>query len=152
MSQSTDSIDDQATTRHESIYREYILDIRIVECSTAGEATSYRFETPQHEGIEFNDSESAELYADVYFDVNGFQERGTGDRGIPPEIVQAGRDTLAAYFLIQPYSDIHWVASFYGKEPETIQRYVSRVRRRAESIREGAAEHDFSDRGSFRYA
>ena len=73
----------------------------------------------------------AELYADVYFDVNGFEEAGTGERGVPPEIIQAGRDTLSAYFLTQPYTDLNWVASFYGKTPPEIERYVATVRKRA---------------------
>ncbi|MFB6196042.1 MAG: hypothetical protein ABEI80_07705 [Haloplanus sp.] len=136
MSQSEDTAHDDPT---ESIYRDYVLDVRIVECETA-DGTVYRFEAPFNAGMEFDDPGTAELYADVYFDVNGFDEDGVGERGVPPEIVQAGRDTLSAYFLTQRYADLQWVASFYGKPPEKIQRYVDRVRRRAESIREGAVE------------
>ena len=102
--------------------------------------TAYRFEAPQHRGIEFSDPDSATLYADVYFDVNGFEEAGTGHRGVPPEIIQAGRDTLASYFMTQPDVDEHWVASYYGLKPEKVTRYVSRVRKRAEKIRTGAKE------------
>ncbi|WP_267641311.1 hypothetical protein [Haloarchaeobius amylolyticus] len=133
--------DDTTTTPTESTHREYILDVRIVECeSPADDGPRYRFEAPQHRGVTFENPAMAELYADVYFDVNGFEEAGTGDRGVPPEIIQAGRDTLAAYFLTQPYTDRHWVSSFYGKETEVIERYVARVRHRAEEIREGARE------------
>jgi len=127
----------------ESTYREYVLDVRIVECETpSDEGTRYRFEVPEHRGVTFADPDLAELYADVYFDTNGFQEAGTGERGIPPEVIQAGRDTLAAYFLTQPYTDVNWVASFYGKKPAKIERYVAGVRSRAEEIREGVAELD----------
>ncbi|WP_435156939.1 hypothetical protein [Haladaptatus sp. DFWS20] len=133
----------QSTTHaeHESIYREYLLEVRIVavEHSDGGQ-TQYRFEAPSHTEVLFESQEMAELYADVYFDVNGFEEAGTGERGVPPEIIQAGRDTLAAYFLTQPYSDINWVASFYGKKPSEIERYVASVRKRAQEIREGAKE------------
>lgn len=124
-----------------SIYREYILGVRIIESPlpTDGRA-QYRFEAPDHRGVVFEDPELAELYADIYFDVNGFEEAGTGERGIPPEIIQAGRDTLAAYFLTQPYTDVNWVASFYGKKPSKIERYVATVRNRAQEIREGAKE------------
>jgi hypothetical protein len=124
-----------------STVREYILSVRIVKSSSPDEdGPHYRFEAPQHEGTIFEDRDCAELYADVYFDVNGFEEAGTGDRGVPPEIVQAGRDTLVAYFLTQRGTDVNWVASFYGEKPEKVRRYVSRVRKRAGEIREGARE------------
>nr|WP_122091005.1 hypothetical protein [Halalkalicoccus subterraneus] len=132
--------DSTRSRRDESTFREYILDVRIVECTSSSGNTDYRFEAPQHSGLTFDDADHAELYADVFFDVNGFQETGTGDRGVPPTIIQAGRDTLVAYFLTQPNTDIHWVASFYGEKPEKIQRYVSRVQKRAKGIRQGAKE------------
>ncbi|KOX92948.1 hypothetical protein AMS69_10875 [Haloarcula rubripromontorii] len=133
--------DTAAASTDSSAYREYILDVRIVERTTVEGDTRYRFEAPDHEGITFADPEMATLYADVYFDVNGFQEAGTGDRGVPPTVIQAGRDTLVAYFLTQEGVDVHWAASFYGEKPEKIERYVSRVRKRAQKIREGAREH-----------
>jgi hypothetical protein len=126
---------------NETVFREYVLNVRIVERYPMDEDNPrYRFEAPHHTGTEFTDSELAELYADVYFDVNGFQEDGTGDRGVPPEIIQAGRDTLAAYFLTQPGTDTNWVASFYGVKNTKIERYVSWVRERAAEIREGAKD------------
>jgi len=121
-------------------YEEYILDIRVVERRQADGPVRYRFEAPQHAGIEFTSPEMATLYADVYFDVNGFEEAGTGERGVPPAIIQAGRDTLVAYFLTQEGVDVNWIASFYGEKPEKIQRYVSRVRKRAAGIRDGARD------------
>lgn len=125
----------------ESLHRAYILGVRIVECHpTDADGVRYRFEAPHHTGITFENPETAELYADVYFDVNGFEEAGTGDRGVPPEIIQAGRDTLVAYFLTQPGVDVNWVASFYGVKPEKVRRYASRVEKRAAGIREGAKE------------
>ena len=123
----------------ETVYREYILDVRIVERTTP-DGTVYRFEAPHHGGAEFDDPEKAELYADVYFDVNGFDEEKVGEEGVPPAIIQAGRDTLAAYFHTQPYGSINWIASFYGFKPERTQRLINRVRKRATNIREGAAE------------
>lgn len=127
----------------ESVAREYILEVRIVELTPSGNGDlRYRFEAPHHEGTVFEDREQAELYADMYFDVNGFEEAGTGDRGVPPEIIQAGRDTLAAYFLTQPGTDENWVASFYGVKPSAVRRYASWVRERGAEIRAGAKEHD----------
>lgn len=128
------------TTTDPEPYREYILGIRVLEEPTTDGDSRYRFEAPDHQGVTFADPEMATLYADVYFDVNGFQEAGTGDRGVPPTVIQAGRDTLVAYFLTQDGVDVHWTASFYGETPEKIERYVSRVRKRAEKIREGAKE------------
>ena len=84
------------------VVEEYVLDVRIVARASPSGDDRYQFEAPRHEGIAFDDADAARLYADIYFDVNGFQEAGTGERGVPPEIVQAGRDTLAAYFLAQP--------------------------------------------------
>jgi hypothetical protein len=129
---STERIDEESI----GIYREYIMDVRIVELG----GRRYLFEAPRHEGIEFDDVDSAELYADIYFDVNGFEEIGTGERGVPPIIIQAGRDTLAAYLLTQPYTDRQWVGSFMGVQPGKIERYVSRVRKRATNIRRKVAE------------
>lgn len=125
----------------EATVEEYILGVRIIEfCPSNENEHRYRFEAPHHEGCVFEDRDRAELYADVYFDVNGFAEAGTGERGVPPEIIQAGRDTLVAYFLTQSGTDIDWAASFYGEKPEKIRRYVSRVRKRANGIRVGARE------------
>lgn len=122
---------------------DYVLDVRIVERETAeDESPHYRFEAPDHTDITFEDLELAQLYADVYFDVNGFAEAGTGDCGVPPEIVQAGKDTLAAYLVTQPGADIHWVASFYGVTPDKIERYCSWVRQRATEIRTKVDAHE----------
>lgn len=126
----------------ESIHREYILDVRIVEYPGPEGSPRYRFEAPHHEGRTFEDPDAAELYADVYFDVNGFEEAGTGERGVPPVIIQAGRDTLAAYFLTQPTIDEQWVGSFMGVQPGKVERYASRVRKRAENIRNEVVEQD----------
>jgi hypothetical protein len=127
------------TDTHESVHREYVLDVRIVAVETA-DGTSYEFEAPHHRGIAFDDPETAELYADIYFCVNGFAEEGTGERGIPPVIIGAGRAVLASYMLTQPFTDLEWVASFFGRKPHRIQQYADVVTGRAEEIREGAAE------------
>ena len=127
-----------------TVYREYVLDVRILERTEDG-TTTYRFDAPRHVDVTFDDPEMATLYADVYFDVNGFEERGTGDRGVPPEIIHAGRDTLASYFLTQPGTDVNWVASFYGVKPTKVERYVSWVRDRAAKIRQGVVEQGIED-------
>jgi hypothetical protein len=120
------------------------MDVRIVEVE-GEDGRSYRFEAPEHEGKTFADPADADLYADVYFDVNGFAEAGTGERGVPPVIIQAGRDTLAAYFLTHDTIDEHWVGSFMGVQPGKVLRYASRVRDRAENIRQ-RVEADAFDR------
>ena len=121
---------------------EYVLDVRIVEFASPDGDPAYRFEAPDHRGIELDDRETAELYADVYFDANGFVEAGTGERGVPPEVILCGRDTLVAYLLTLPETDVHWVASYYGETPEKVERYVNRVEKRAAEIRAGVAERD----------
>ena len=125
--------DGEDRTADERVVTEYVLDIRVV----ATESGEFRFDAPNHRGMLFDDRELAELYADVYFDVNGFEEDGTGERGIPPEIVQGGRDTMAAYLLTQ-YADTDFVASFYGVTPGKVTRYVEWVQTRAEEVRDNA--------------
>ncbi|TQR22543.1 hypothetical protein C9J85_03925 [Haloferax sp. wsp5] len=119
-----------------STYREYILGIRIAERPTGEGDTRYRFEAPDHEGVEFDDPEMATLYADVYFDVNGFREAGTGERGVPPT-VYGWPWALVAYVLTEAGVDVHWAASFYGEKPEILERYVSRVRKRSKKVARG---------------
>lgn len=134
----TDS--DSSPESDERVVEEYILGVRIVE--TDDPDGCYRFDAPDHVGLAFGDVADARLYADVYFDVNGFVEEGTGQRGVPPEVIQGGKDTLAAYLLTLPWADVNWVASFLGATPTEIERYLSWVRRRAEEIREDARDCD----------
>ena len=136
---------DPPANRDGPVHASYAFGVRIREEAQPDGDPTYRFEAPNHEGIAFDDPDTAELYADVYFDVNGFQEAGTGDRGVPPAIIQAGRDTLVGYLLTQPETGRNWVASYYGEKPEKIDRYVARVRKRARLIRERAAERGLTE-------
>lgn len=130
---------DAPTGDESDSYREYVLDVRIREVEPADvDGPRYRFEAPEHVGVTFEDPEMATLYADVYFAVNGFVEAETGERGVPPEIVQAGKDTLAAYLTVQ--TSVDWVASFYGAEPTRIERYISWVREQAVEMRQAAQQ------------
>jgi len=141
MSQSTNlqQDDEQSNDNASEIYRDYVLDVRIIK-QTDDDETIYRFEAPNHEGEDFTDPDAAELYADVYFDVNGFDEQNVGEQGIPLEIVQAGRDTLVAYLMTWPSTDIHWVGSFSGRQPGQVRKYIKRLEKRAESIRKQIVE------------
>ncbi|AUV80895.1 hypothetical protein C2R22_03845 [Salinigranum rubrum] len=126
---------------HESVYEQYVLDVRIVE-TTGAEEPRYRFEAPDHVGVVFDDAETATLYADVYFCTNGFVEEGTGERGVPPAVIGAGRAVLAAYLLTRPGIDRDWVASFFGKKPHRVRKYVEWVRGQADEIRAGVTERE----------
>lgn len=126
---------EQPANDADAVYRDYVLDVRIIK-KAHDDRIVYRFEAPNHGGKEFTDPEAAELYADVYFDVNGFNEQDVGEQGIPLEIVQAGRDTLVAYLFTWPSIDIHWIASFSGRQPDKVRRYIKRLEERGESIRE----------------
>ncbi|SHG48255.1 hypothetical protein [Halobaculum gomorrense] len=134
----------RSPTVEESTYREYVLDVRIVE-RRSPDGAEYRVEIPDGEVVDFEDAEDAEVFVDVFFDVNGFEEVGTGDRGIPPEVVQAGGDTVAAYLLTMSGTDLHYVASFCGKRPGQIQRRVEAVRGRAAEIRDRVAGRQNDD-------
>ncbi|ELY50871.1 hypothetical protein [Natronococcus jeotgali] len=134
---------DTPTEPDSTVVDDYVLDVSILEIDGGEEtATRYRFDAPEHAAIAFDDPDDARLYADVYFDVNGFVEADTGGRGVPPEVVQAGKDTLAAYLRTLPWADVNWVASFYGATPTEIERYCSWVRDRAAEIRRRAEEAD----------
>jgi hypothetical protein len=127
----------------ESVVERYVFDVRVIEFTAPDTGDPrYRFEAPEHQRVEFADPETATLYADVYFCTNGFVEEDTGDRGIPPEVIGAGRAVLAAYFLTRPGTERDWVASFFGKKPYRIRKYVEWVRERAEEIRAGATEDE----------
>ncbi|SNZ12539.1 hypothetical protein SAMN06269185_1796 [Natronoarchaeum philippinense] len=126
----------------ETVVEQYVLDVRIVERPDADDAARYGFEAPRHTEVTFENPDTARLYADVYFDVNGFREEGTGEHGVPPAIFQGGKDTLAAYLLTRPGIDINWVASFFGVDRAKAERYVSWVSERAASIRDRARERD----------
>lgn len=128
----------QHTAVETELYEEYPLDVRIRELAGDDKQHRYRFEAPEHVEVTFDDADSATLYADVYFVVNGFVEAETGDRGVPPEVVMAGKDALAAYMSIQ--TSVDWVASFYGAEPRRIERYISSIREQAEAVRERARQ------------
>lgn len=130
-----------------AIHREYILGVRIVEVN-GDDGPRYRFEAPQHRGVEFADPEMAELYADVYFCANGFEEDGTGEYGVPPAIIAAGRAVLASYMLTQPHNDREWVASFFGMKPHRIRKYAEVVENRAAEIRDGAEEQGIEEQGA----
>jgi len=123
-----------------TVHRSYPLDVRVLAGTGEDGGHAYRFEAPDHAGTSFEDPETATLYADVYFDTNGFVERGTGTRGVPPTVILAGRDTLVAYLMTREHADRDWIASFIGEEPERVERYVASVRRRAEEIRNGARD------------
>lgn len=129
-------------TEEPTVYREYVLGVRIVETATSDGAPRYRVEVDDEAVRTFEDPETASLYADVYFCTNGFAEAGTGDRGVPPEVIAAGRAVMAAYFLTQPGVDRHWVASFFGMKPHRIREYADNVRDRAEGIRTGVVDRD----------
>lgn len=130
---------DQSDDTEETVYEEYVLDVRVVEV-TEGDDTCYRFEAPEHCGKTFDDPEMATLYADVYFDVNGFVEDGTGERGVPPKIIPAGRDTMVAYMRTLPGADVEWASCYFAEKPEKIRQLTRNVRNRAENVRRNAVE------------
>jgi hypothetical protein len=116
------------------VLKEYVEGVRLLEVE-GDDGTTYRFEAPGHCGKAFETREAVELYADTYFAANGFQEAGTGEFGVPIEVIQAGKDVLAAYLATMPGASPAWVGSFYGETPTRIDDYVEWVRGRAEEVR-----------------
>lgn len=134
--------DQAASASNGTVVESYVRDVRILRIEGEEGDARYRFEAPRHCGKEFKEREMAELYADVFFDANGFREEGTGSIGIPPEIVQAGKDTMAAYLLTQERTTKNWVVSFYGTNHAEIDRYLGWVRDRADEVRERVRDGD----------
>ena len=131
--------DSSATDEH--VYKSYTHDVRIIAVKDEYGPDKYRFEGPVHQGKTFDDPDTAELYAAVYFDVNSFREEKTGERGIPPAVARSGQDSLAAYRVTQSGTSIEGVATSWGITPESVATYLSRVRSRASDrvreLREG---------------
>lgn len=122
---------------------EYPAGVTISEGRT-GDRTFYSVRTPRpaENGYlllpTFETLDIAELYADVYFDVEGFRDEKTGERGIPPEVARAGTDTIAAYLRTQGKST-EFLMDWLGVKRETIHSYLSRVRSRAKEKRDELA-------------
>lgn len=109
--------------------------------SIEGDEVRYRVVTPNAQKIpEFDAEDTARLWVDVYFDVGGFREEKTGDRGVPPEVAAAGKDTLVAYLVTQRGMSTTWATRFFDISRETVHSYCSRVRSRARAAREELTE------------
>lgn len=118
-----------------TVVEEYVLDVRIRELPADDGGHAYRFEAPEHCGKTFDDLETARIYADAYFAANGFQEEGTGELGVPPGVIAAGKDVTVAYLLTRPDASTVWVASYYGTAPHYVELWLDWTRRRAAEIR-----------------
>lgn len=88
----------------------------------------------------FDTIDSAELWADVYFAVGGFNEDNTGGRGVPPEVAIADREVLAAYFMTHSSIDVEHLADFFDVSRNTIYSYLSRARARGREARDEIEE------------
>lgn len=126
--------------RSGTVVEEYVLDVRIRELTADDGGHAYRFEAPEHCGKTFDDLETARIYADAYFAANGFREEGTGDLGVPPEVLAAGKDVTVAYLLTRPDTSKIWVASYYGTTPQYVEQWLDWTRRRADKIRAEARD------------
>jgi|GEM_PF-6890075 len=93
--------------------------------------------------VRFEDLELAELYADVYWVADMFNEKETGERGIPPRVARRGQEAIVAYCIARsPSTSVEWAAAEFDVSEGTVRTYLSRVRRQAEVQREAFAEKD----------
>lgn len=93
--------------------------------------------------VRFEDPEHAELYADVYWVADMFNEKETGERGIPPRVARRGQEAIVAYCIARsPSTSVEWAAAEFDVSEDTVRTYLSRVRRQAEVQREAYAEED----------
>lgn len=120
------------------LLEEYPSEVTIEKATTDSGEVTYRVNTPKsgtgaHRTPIFDEEKMARLWADVWFDVGGFYEEGTGNRGVPPAVATANTDTTIAYLVTQ--HGVAELAEHYDIERTTIYSYLSRVRKRARETR-----------------
>jgi hypothetical protein len=125
---------------NESIEKAYPHGIRVVRVDREDDVPLFRFEAPDHRvkdydtGPEFESRDDALMYAAVYVAVGPFREEKTGRRGVPPTVARAGREALVAYLTTQRGMSIQWAAHKFDIEPETVYKYRSAIRAKAEEV------------------
>jgi hypothetical protein len=80
----------------------------------------------------FDSERHARLWIDVWFDIGGFYEKKTGERGVPPAIATAGTDTAMSYLVTQFGTD---EVVEYCNISEASPRSACRVRRQYRRFR-----------------
>jgi len=118
------------------VIEEYAHDCRIVRDDEAG-YERYHYEGPFGRVKSFDSVDKARLYGDVQTVVGGFREEKTGERGVPPAVARSREDVLMAYLAAQPSMSLTWVARHFDLPEDRVREYVSSLRDRAETQREG---------------
>ena len=88
----------------------------------------------------FENPDKARLYADIYEVLDGFEEKGTGKRGVPPTVVRAGEDVRMAYFTAS--MSVTYAARAFEIDIEHALEKVLQVRERAEKQRSQGADEE----------
>ncbi len=119
----------------QGVYRAYADGVQIAEVppETSGDpGPRYRFDAPQHVAKTFTEPERAELYAAVYFAVDGFREEDTGRKGVPLAVARADDAVLAAYTLAAwDGTSRKWLTRTFDIDHEQVQVWLDDVRDRA---------------------
>lgn len=132
---SFDPSDGPMTDDPPGVYRSYADGVRIAAVPPKvadGPQPLYRFDAPQHEPVTFADPEHAELYAAVYFAVDGFRAETVGRKGVPLAVARADDAVIAAYTLAAwDGTSRKWLTRTFGVDHEQVQTWLDAVRERA---------------------
>lgn len=93
----------------------------------------YHFEGPERRLESFENLPAARLYADVYTVTDGFTEKQTGKRGVPPSVARASEDIRIAYLAAQ--MSITYAARAFTVDETAVRDTVDRIHKRAEKQR-----------------
>lgn len=116
----------------EDVIEEYPNDCRIVH-EERNYPDLYHFERPDRRVRSFKNLEKARLYADVYEVTDGFDEKDTGTRGVPPTVARERDDIRMAYFAAT--MSVTYAARAFEIDVESVLHHVQCVRERADEQR-----------------
>jgi hypothetical protein len=110
------------------VHMPYLPEIYIKKTTDSSGDTTYTFHAPEHQKREFRDGLDAELYAMLYFCVDGFDESGSGPNELPTEIARAGIPYQAIYTLVtQEDSDFDSVIKEFDTDRETVIEWREKI-------------------------
>jgi hypothetical protein len=112
----------------ETVVEEYEQGYRVVR-EDRNYPDLYHFEGPKGRVKSFENPHEARLYADMYVITGGFNEKQTGNRGVPPAIVSASEEIRMTYLAVQ--MSIPYAARAFAVQESVVRDAVDRTHARA---------------------
>ncbi|MFC7020182.1 MULTISPECIES: hypothetical protein [Haloarcula] len=116
----------------ETVIEEYGQDCQIVH-EVRDYPDQYHFEDSNGRMRTFESIHEARLYADLYTVTGGFNEKQTGNRGVPPAIARASDEIRMTYLAVQ--MSITYAARAFAVDESTVCDTINRIHARAEKQR-----------------